>query len=324
MRRLLTTTAAVLALAAPLLTAAPSNAAPPEVTIKPGALKRGPDPVGVHLDGNTIHDGGVTVEVNAARVLLLGKWNDFYIAALGNKEWANTRLVRIAKSGRVKLLVAGIDPFNVTLDADGNQVAYSYGDSTQRPTIGVYDFLQKEEVISRSFSSLPTLLDFDLGRVIASFWSFKIKTVSWDTITDTPGRVNGKRSNYASVAQNQLGFFSKDPQAGGCQVLTHLTNQSDVLWTSCSERIEAASPGGTRFAMIPLLTDGLGAANITVRKASGAAVVRYRIDGFFGAITWETNFKLLVQANGAVKAALVRCKVEDCNRASAVTATPDF
>lgn len=324
MRRLLTTTAALLALAAPLLTTAPADAAPPEVTIKPGALTRGPDPAGAHLDGNTIHDGDVTVEVNAARVLLYGKWNQYYIVATGNKQWGNTKLVRIAKSGNTKLLVPGIDPFNTTIDADGNQIAYSYGDSTQKPTIGIYDFLQKEEVISRSFSSLPTVLDFDLGRVVASFWSFKIKTVSWDTITDTPGRLNRKRSNYASIAQNLLGYFDKDPQAGGCQVLTHLTNQPDRLWTNCKERIEAGSPSGTRFATIPLLTDGLGAANITVRKASGAAVVRYRIDGFFGAITWENNFKLLMQANGAVKAALVRCKVEDCNRASAVTPTPDF
>ncbi len=324
MRRLLTTTAAVIALAAPLLAVAPSTAAPAEVTIKPGSIKRGPDVAGPHLDGTTIHDGDISVTLKAARALLYGKWKQYYIVATGNQQWGNTKLVRVAKSGNTKLLVSSIDPFNAELDADGGQVAYSYGDATQRPTIGVFDLAQKEEVISRSFASLPTLLDFDLGRVIASFWSFKIKTLTWDTVIDTTARLNGKRSNYASIAHNLLGYFSKDPQAGGCQVLTRLGNLDDELWVNCKERIEDASPDGRRFATIPLLTDGLGAADIFVRKASGAVVAHYTIPGYFGRIWWETNTKLLMEANGAKKAAVVRCKVAECNRASKLLPTPDL
>ena len=324
MRRLLTTTTAVLALAAPLLFSAPATAAPAEVTIKPGVLKRGPDPLGAHLDGTTIHDGTVKVKVNAARVLLFGKWNQYYIAATGNRNWDNVKLLRVAKSGNTKLLVAGIDPFNAKLDSDGGQIAYSYGDTTQRPTIGVFDLDEKAEVISRSFSSLPTLLDFDLGRVIASFWDFKIKTVTWDTVIDTTSRVSLKRSNFASIAHNLLGFFNKDPQFGGCQVLTRLGNKSDVFWTNCDERIEDVSPDGRRVATIPLLSDGIGPSTIMVRRVGGAPVAHYRINGFFGRIEWETGTKLLMESNGVTKAALVRCKVADCNRASALRPTPDL
>ena len=324
MRRLFTTTAAVLALAAPMLISAPATAAPAQVTIKPGALKRGPDVSGAHLDGKTIHDGDVKVKVNAGQVLLYGKWNQYYVVATGNQQWGNVKLVRVAKSGNTKLLVAGIDPFNTTLDSDDGQIAYSYGDSTQKPTIGVFDLAEKTEIISRSFSSLPRLLDFDAGRVIASFWNFKIKTLTWDTVIDTVGKVNSKQSNYASVAHNLLGFFDKDPQAGGCQVLTHLGNKTDVLWTNCNERIEDASPDGRRFATIPLLSDGIGPADIMVRKQGGAAVAHYRINGWFGRIDWETNTKLLMESNGATQSALVRCKVAECNRASALSPTPDL
>jgi hypothetical protein len=324
MRRLLTTTTALLALAAPMMAAAPALAAPVQVTIKPAALPRGPNEAGPHLDGKTIHDGTIKVTVNAGRVLLYGKWNQSYIVATGNKLWGNTKLVRVAKTGNTKVLVAGIDPFNAKLDAVAGQVAYSYGDTTQKPTIGIYDLVQKQEIISRSFASTPRLLDFDLGRVIASFWTFTIKTVTWDTVIDTVAKVNSKRSNYASIAHGLIGYYDKDPQAGGCQVLAHLVTQSDRLWTSCKERIEAGSPDGRRFATIPLLTDGLGAADIVVRKAGGVAVAHYRINGYFGRIWWETNTKLLMQANGTAKAAVVRCKVADCNRATALSPTPDL
>ena len=324
MRRLLTTTTALLALAAPLLAAAPSTAAPAEVAIKPGALKRGPDVAGAHLDGKTIHDGDVSVTLKAPRVMLYGKWNKYYVVATGDREWGNVKLLRVSAAGVTKKLAEFIDPFNTLLDSDGGQVAYSYGDSTDKPTIAVYDLLQEHEVSINAFTSIPRLLDFDEGLVVASFWDFKIKTLTWDTVADHIEKVNSKRANYASKAHDLLGFFSKAPDSGGCQVLTHLSDPTDVIWTNCDERIEAVSPDGKRVATIPLLTDGLGAADVLVRKIGGAPVVHYSINGWFGRIWWETPTKLLMEANGKTKSATVRCKVELCNRATALSPTPNL
>ena len=100
MRRLLTTTAALLALAAPLLAAAPSSAAPPDIAIKPGAIKRGPDIAGAHLEGKTIVDGDVRVTLKAPRVLLYGKSNDVYVVATGDREWGNVKLWQVSATGR--------------------------------------------------------------------------------------------------------------------------------------------------------------------------------------------------------------------------------
>jgi hypothetical protein len=97
-----------------------------------------------------------------------------------------------------------------------------------------------------------------------------------------------------------------------------------VLWTNCDERIEAVSPDGKRVATIALLSDGIGPADVMVRKIGGAPVVHYSIGGFFGRIWWETGTKLLMEANGKTQAATVRCKVEVCNRASDLTPTPDL
>ena len=324
MRRLLTTTTALLALAAPLLVTAPSNAAPADVVIKPGALKRGPDVAGAHLDGTTIHDGDVMVKLKQARAMLYGKWNDFYIVATGDKEWGDVKLWRISATGDTLRLARFIDPFNTDLDADGGQIAYSYGDSTSRPTIAVYDLEERTEVSVNAFASLPTLLDFDEGTVVASFFSFKVKTITWDTVSDDTAKVNAKASNFASVAHDLVGFFNKDPFNGGCQVLTHLDDPADVLWTNCDERIAALSPDGRRVATIPLLSDGIGPADVMVRKIGGAALAHYSVNGWFGRVWWETPTKLLLESNGRTRSAVIRCKVELCDRATALKPTPEL
>jgi len=323
MRRLLTTTTALVALALPLLGAAPAHAAS-TIEIKPGKIARGPDIAVPHLEGKTIVDGDIRVKVNSPRVKLFGKWHDAYIAATGDREWGNVKLVRIAKSGNLKVLRKFVDPFNTILDAEADQVAYSYGDATQKPTIAVYDLGLKKEVSVNAFASLPTLLEFDEGLVVASFSSFKIKTITWDTVSDETLRVSSKQSNYASKAHDLLGFYNKDPYDGGCQVLTHLSDPADVLWTNCDERIEAVSPDGKRVAMIPLLTDGLGAADVMLHKIGGALLAHYTVAGWFGAIGWETPTALLLESNGTTQSATIRCQVADCNRATDLAPTPDF
>ena len=324
MRRLLTTTTALLALAAPLVAAGPSVAAPADIEIKPGAIKRGPDIADAHLDGTTIVDGDVRVKLKAPRALLYGKWNKYYIVATGDREWGDVKLWRVSPAGVTKRLAKFIDPFNTRLDADGGQVAYSYGDSTSKPTIAVYDLELKDEIIVNAFASLPTLLDFDESVVVASFVSFKVKTITWNITSDETVRVNSKRGNFASVAHNLLGFFNKDPFNKGCQVLTKLSDPTAVRWTNCDERIEAVSPDGRRVATIALLSDGIGPADVMVRKIGGTPVVHYSINGWFGRIWWETPTKLLMESNGKSKSAVVRCKVALCNRATALAPAPNI
>src|SRR3954447_25443509 len=215
MRRLLPITTALVALAAPLLGAAAADAAP-TIAIKPGKIARGPDIAVPHLDDKTVVDGSVRVQARSPRVLLYGKWHDHYIAATGDREWGNVKLVRIAQSGKVKVLRKFIDPFQTMLDAEADQVVYSYGDSTQKPTLAVYDLGLGREVSVNTFASLPELLEFDEGLVVASFGSFKVKTITWDTVIDETNRVNAKFGNFASKAHDLLGFYSKDPDQGGC------------------------------------------------------------------------------------------------------------
>jgi hypothetical protein len=323
MRRVLTFTTALMTVGVSLLAAAPSGAAE-TIPIKPGALSRGPDVRGPHVEGTVIVDGDVSVKVKRPNVLLYGKWQGSYIAATGNSQWGNVKLVKIAATGAVKVLREFIDPFNAVLDAESDQVAYSYGDSTQKPTLAVYDLGLDDEVSVHAFAGLPRLLAFDDGLTVASLGSPKVKTLTWNTVSNDVTKVNAKLGNYASVAHDLLGYFSKDPQFGGCQVLAHLSDPGDVLFTNCDERIDAVSPDGKRVATIPLLSDGIGPADILVRKANGTLLVHYTIDNYFGRVWWESNTKLLFDANGKTKAATVRCQVADCNRASDLRPTPEL
>jgi hypothetical protein len=325
MQRLLTTTIASLALAAPLLVSGAATAqAPAPLQIKPGQLARGADISVPHVEGTTIVDGAIKIKVAVKRVLLYGKWNDAYIVALGNAQWGNVRLARVAKNGAVKVLREGIDPFNAVLDAEADQVAYSFGEATQVPTIEVYDLGLKDEIAARGFASLPILLEFDEGLVVASLAEFKIRTISWDTVADDVVVLNHKQGNYASKAHDLLGFYSKDPFNGGCQVLARLSDPTDRLWTNCDERIEAASTDGKRLATIPLLSDGIGPADVGLRSVKGKLLAHYTIKGWFGELSFETPQALLMQANGNTQSAVVRCVVTVCDRATDLEPTPDL
>lgn len=328
MRRLLTTTTAqligLLALAAPLLVTAPATAAE-TIAIKPVSLPRGADIAGPHLDGTTIVDGSTTVKVHRPNVVLYGKWKSYYVAATGNSQWDKVKLVRISRTGTVKVLREFIDPFEARLDSATGQVAYSYGVNTQRPTIAVYDLRLKDEVSVRPFPRLPELLTFEKGLVVTSFAPPKPKTITWNTVTNEVSKLNSKFGDYASVTNNLFGYFSKDPQRGGCQLLAQLDDPGDVAWTNCDERIDAVSPDGARVATIPLLSDGIGPADVLVHRAdNGKELAHYTISGYFGRVWWETGTQLLMDAFGRSQAATVRCKVAVCNRASDLRPTPDL
>ena len=119
--------------------------------------------------------------------------------------------------------------------------------------------------------------------------------------------LNKKQGNYASEAHDLLGFYSKDPFNGGCQVLARLSDPTERFWTNCDERIEAVSTDGKRLATIALLSDGIGPADIGLRTTEGKQLAHYTINGWFGEISFETPQALLMQANGKTQSAVVRC-----------------
>ena len=96
------------------------------------------------------------------------------------------------------------------------------------------------------------------------------------------------------------------------------------LWKSCRERVHLFGPTGGRLVSIPLLTDGLGPRDVFLRSTGGRLVAHYRTAGWFGTLAWETATALLLDTNGTVKSATVRCVVADCERASRLRPVPQL
>lgn len=319
MRRLLSPAMVSLTLAGALLTAAPAGAVT-DLRIEPASIARGPDVAVPYLDGTTIVDGQTRVPLPGHNALLYGTWRGSYVAATGNAQWGNVRLWLVPAQGTPTRLRSGIDPFNTILD--GGRIAYSYGVNISRPTIAVYDLALARETTVHAFAALPTLVDFGDGRVLATFGPPQAKTVSWDIASDTVTRLLSKRSDIADIDHDLIGFFDRDPYRGGCQVLAHLSDPTDQLWRSCKERIEVIAPDARRMATIPLLSDGIGTADVLLRTITGRGLVHYSISGHFGRIWWETPTKLLLESFGPAKTAIVRCKSVLCDRATRLVPTP--
>ena len=294
------------------------------MTIKPGTLARGPDVSGVHLEGKTIVDGDVRVTLKAPRVLLYGKSDDVYVAATGDKEWGNVKLWQVTASGATKQLAKFIDPFNTLLDADGGQVAYSYGDSTSKPTIAVYDLALKERGLGQRVRVAADAAGLRRGlrRGVVRRLQGQDDPVGHRLGRDRPAE--HEVLQLREPGPQPAGLLQQGPVQRRLPGARPPRRPQHVLWTNCDERIEAVSPDGKRVATIALLSDGIGPADVMVRKIGGAPVVHYSIGGYFGRIWWETGTKLLMEANGKTQAATVRCKVDVCNRASDLVPTPDL
>ena len=156
-----------------------------------------------------------------------------------------------------------------------------------------------------------------------SGWS-PARTIWWNFRTDRTRQVVARTGGVADIAADRLGSYTGDPYAGGCYVLSSLTHPRDILWRSCGERAVEFSPDGRRVATVGILDDGLGPTRVTVRRVShGAALARYAAK-WFGAIRWESDTALLLDANGERKSATVRCVLAECERATDLEPAPQY
>ena len=186
MRRLLTTTIAGLALAAPLLTSVAASAqAPSPLEIKPGKLARGADisaPTSMARPSSTAPSGSSWTSSGCCST---ASGTNAYIAALGNAQWGNVT----ARAGRQERqgegAARGIDPFNTVLDAEADQIAYSFGDATSVATLEVYDLGIKGAVAARAPSRrYRPCSSSTRGSPSPRSSDFKVRTFTWNTVAD--------------------------------------------------------------------------------------------------------------------------------------------
>lgn len=305
-----------------LIGTAPAAAAVEETKIRPGALERGADIAIPHLEGKTIIDGDVRITVRGGTVRFLGKSGDDYLVGVADRTASDHhRTLRFSPAGEKTVLLREVPIYAQSLSADGAHLVADTIIDKRRTRVRVFDAATGEKVAGRVFGGFLQVLDADGDRVLLGGWE-RARTIWWDHRNDTTQRLVGRVGYAADIAADRVASYTKDPYRGGCTVVTTISTQ-ERLWRSCGERVDTFSPDGTRMATIHLLSDGIGPSDVWLRKAEGRKLAHYST-GWFGAITFESESALLLDANGRKKAVTVRCELSHCERATALRRTRNY
>jgi hypothetical protein len=289
-----------------------ASAAVPTQEIKPGALPRGADVAIPHLEGRTVVDGDVRIPVKGAVVRLLGKSGTTYVVSTMNQHGTSSRILRFAADGTRTVIARG-EVFESQLSSDGLSVfATKY--RSKHSTLTAWTVATGQVAATKRFAGYPTVLDALGDRVLLGSWGRG--TFSWDLATGSVLRLTKRVGGAASLEEDLLASYTTDPYTGGCMVVSRISETGDQLWKSCTERVESFAPGGRRMVTVHILSDGIGPSAASVRTLGGRLLGRYSVQGWFGALSFESPKALLLEVNGKRQATTARCVREDCERAA--------
>jgi hypothetical protein len=294
---------------------APTNASAQtddSVTIRVGALDRGEDPAVPQLLGTTVLHEDVRLRFAAAQeVQLFGMSGDEYIVGVWKRN--GEKVLRVAADGTRETVAPDIDG-DIVLSRDGEQVLETVVRSGPRSVVRVFDARTGDRLARRAFRGAVQVLDADEERAVLGIGS-PDRTLWWHTRTDGTERISRRVGYFADIGAARVATLTGDPYAGGCSVLAPLSAPRRALWRSCEQGVLEASPDGRRLLTTHLLMDGpLG--TVAVHGQRGRRIAAYRSTGWFGPVAWESDHDVLLATYGARRTAIVRCRTDECERAS--------
>jgi len=314
--RLLAPAALAVAAVGASLTSATAGT-PPETTIKPASLERGENPAVPQLLGKTILDGDLRIKVAAEEVQLLGRSGDEYVVLVYPRN-GSARVQRVAADGDRETIIKNVDG-DTLLSRDGQQVFESVVSTDARTVVTVRDADSGDREARRTFRGYLRVLDADNGRAILGA-SSPGRTFRWKTGTGGIVKIAGREGYFADIHADRFATFVGTGESA-CSTLSSLPPQAEVLWHSCQQAVTAASPNGRRLVTQNIYSDG-PVGDLQVSGDHGRLLAGYDTSGYFGRVAFETNRAVLVQAYGTKKAAIVRCVLGECDRASRLIDAP--
>ncbi|MFC6288507.1 hypothetical protein ACFP3Q_15715 [Nocardioides sp. GCM10027113] len=325
--RLRATTIALTALVSAgsaLLTAPPAQAAP-TTDIRPAALDRGEPGQVAHVDGSDLVIGDRRYGFGDKQVQFLGyararQLTHYMVAVHGAGGEKRDKVVRVAPDGDRRVVLSGRSLHEPAISSDGVHlfdVDYRRGDRT---VIHAWSSRDGSPVASKSLTGTASVLDAHEGKAVLGV-SAPDRTISWDLSSGATKQVSGRTGYQASIEKDRLAVLTGDPYRGGCSVVSTLRRPDQQLWRSCEQGVATFSPTGDRILTTHLAADGLGPNEYQLREVTGD-LVRSFTTYYFGAVAWEADEVLLLDAHGERKSAWVRCTdAGDCERAGKLRAT---
>jgi hypothetical protein len=298
-------------------TASPASAAVPTTDLVFRDLDRGPAPAVPYLEGDTIVDGTVRIDVPRRVAGLLGTSGGDYLVWAFSRSGSDDTILRIAPDGTREVLVRDRTLYDSHLSPDGDTIAVPVFGNNDRTKVKIYDSGSGALVRVRVVDGFAAVLDYDGSRVAIGV-NDPDRTVVWSLADDSVTRVSGDAGYQADLGTDRLAVFTKDPYRGGCTVVSAFSDPDTELWRSCRERVEAWSTDGSRIATVDLLSDGLGPGRVLVRKTGGRLLGQYDAPMYFGFIGFEDTRDVLLDTYSMTKYAVVRCDRQACERAGKV------
>lgn len=295
-------------------TVSAARRAPATVTIRPDNLDRGRGPAVAQVIGTTIVHRGLRIDTDAQEVQLYGRSDGDYVIGVWDNN-GNDRVERVSKDGTRETILDRVR--SPVLSRDGRQLFEAVVHRNATTVITVRDAVTGERTARRTFRGYVRVLDADAGRAVLggsspgrAFW--------WTTATDTRSRIVSSEGYFADIRADRVATFPAGGDQESCSVLTALSAPRTTVWRSCRQAVAASSPNGRRLLTIYIYGDG-PTGHVEVHAGRGRHLATYRTRGFFGPFAWENDRDALLPtyaANGG-RVTLVRCRLDNCVRASA-------
>ncbi|MBS2937466.1 hypothetical protein KDN32_06900 [Nocardioides sp. J2M5] len=302
-----TAAALVAALATGLGLVAPAGAAAPTTELQPQRLDRGPDVAVAHVEDFDFVAGDLRVDLAGRVVRVIGESGDGWVVGTDRR-----RVIRIEPDGSTRTLLRKVDVTLTTLSEDGSRLVTLDHPARRRTAVQTFSALDGSAGPERTFGGWPEVVTADERQVLVRHDG---RLVRWRTGPDRVRLVTRRLSALASIEHDLLETYTKDPYVGGCVRMVRLSDLADTVWRSCSQRVVALSPDGTRMLTVGILVDGLGPNEIDLRRTDGKRLATWTTN-WFGGWQWESPDAVLLQVNGQRKSSTVRCVLDACENAS--------